>query len=540
MTTITADQTTQPSAMAPFRHRTFTFLWISNVASNVGTWMHDVGAGWLMTELSPSPMLVAAVQAATTLPIFLFALLAGAVADIVDRRKLLIGVNVAMGVAAAVMAVIVYVQLMTPWLLLAFTFIFGTGAAFIAPAWQAIVPKLVPREDLSSAIALNSMGINISRAIGPALAGFLIVGAGLASPFLINALSVIGIVAALWWWTPPSSPTTSLPPEHVGGAIRAGLRYAVNNGPLKATLIRAATFFLFASAFWAMLPLIAREVLSGGATLYGLLLTSIGAGAVAGAFLLPMVKKRLGADTLVAFGTIGTAAVLLVMAVANHQMIAIAAAAIAGLSWIAVLSSLNVSAQTSLPDWVRARGLSIFLTVFFGSMSLGSLIWGQVASIWTIPSALIVAAIGALAMIPLTRRAHLGLGESLDLTPSMHWPEPVLASKTTPDGPVMIQVTYQVAENDRSAFRSLMSVLADSRHQGGGYRWSLMNDAADPNSFIETWWEASWLDHQRHHARVTEEIRRLQEQIAALQINMIKPATKHFVMPTSDGPDGGR
>ncbi len=540
MTTITADKRTPPSAMAPFRHRAFTFLWLATVASNIGTWMHDVGAGWLMTELAPSPMLVAAVQAATTLPIFLFALLAGAIADIVDRRKLLIWVNVAMGIAAAVMAVLVHVQLMTPWLLLAFTFVFGTGAAFIAPAWQAIVPKLVPRPELSSAIALNSMGINISRAIGPALAGFLIVAAGLASPFLINALSVIGIVAALWWWTPPASQRTSLPPEQVGGAIRAGLRYAVNSGPLKATLIRAAAFFLFASAFWAMLPLIAREVLSGGATLYGLLLTSVGAGAVAGAFLLPIIKRRLGADTLIAFGTIGTAAVLLLMAIASHQVIAIAAAALAGLSWIAVLSSLNVSAQTSLPDWVRARGLSIFLTVFFGSMSIGSLLWGQVATIWSIPSALIIAAIGALALIPLTSRARLGQGETLDLSPSMHWPEPVLATDKTPDGPVMIQISYHVANADQKAFRRLMSALADSRRQGGGYRWSLMNDAADPERFIEAWWEASWLDHQRHHARVTEEVRQLQEQIVALQIDKIAPTTQHFVMPISNDAEGSQ
>ncbi|MEM9629042.1 MAG: MFS transporter [Pseudomonadota bacterium] len=535
MTSITADSKSPPSAMAPFRHRAFTFLWIATVASNIGTWMHDVGAGWLMTELAPSPMLVAMVQAATTLPIFLFALLAGAIADIVDRRRLLIWVNVAMGIAAALMAALVHLQLMTPWLLLAFSFVFGTGAAFIAPAWQAIVPKLVPKEELSSAIALNSMGINISRAIGPALAGFLIVGAGLASPFLVNALSVIGIVAALWWWSSGTTART-LPPEHIGGAIRAGLRYAVYSGPLKATLVRAAAFFVFASAFWAMLPLIAREVLQGGATFYGILLTAVGAGAVVGAFLLPVIKKRLGADALVAGGTIGTAAVLLIMATVNSQVIAVIAAALAGLSWIAVLSSLNVSAQTSLPDWVRARGLSIFLTVFFGSMSLGSLGWGQVASIWDIPTALIVAALGALAVIPLTWRAHLGQGEALDLTPSMHWPEPVLATDTTPDGPVMIQVTYRVEAADREAFQALMPALADSRRQGGGYRWALMNDAADPERFVESWWEASWLDHQRHHVRVTEDSRKLQERIAALQKETTEPTVQHFVMPTaSDG-----
>ncbi|MEM1312905.1 MAG: MFS transporter, partial [Pseudomonadota bacterium] len=400
--------------MAPFRHRAFAVLWIATVASNVGTWMHDVGAGWLMTELAPSPMMVAAVQSATTLPIFLFALLAGAVADIVDRRRLLIGVNVALGVLALAMAAVVHLGLMTPWLLLLFTFAFGTGAAFMAPAWQAIVPKLIPREDLPSAIALNSMGVNISRAIGPALAGLLIVGAGLAAPFLVNAVSVVGIVAALCWWRPAAPPATGLPPEHVGGAMIAGLRYALNSPPLKATLARAAAFFLFASAFWAMLPLIAREVLAGGPTLYGVLLAAVGAGAVGGAFLLPRIKAALGPDGAVAAGTLGTIAVMLAMAAAPTHAVAVAASALAGLSWITVLSSLNVSAQTALPDWVRARGLSVFLTVFFGSMSLGSLFWGRIATVFDLSTALIASAVGAAILLPVVRRARLQKGAGDD------------------------------------------------------------------------------------------------------------------------------
>ncbi len=505
-----------PSAMAPFRHRAFAVLWLATVASNIGTWMHDVGAGWLMTELSPSPLIVAAVQAATTLPIFLFALLAGAVADIVDRRKLLILVNAAMAVAAGLMAGLVQLELVTPLLLLAFTFLFGTGAAFMAPAWQAIVPRLVPRDELSPAISLNSMGINVSRAIGPALAGFLIVGAGLAAPFLVNALSFLGIIAALWWWRQAPKVPTGLPKEHVGPAIRAALRYALNSPPLKTTLLRAAAFFIFASAFWAMLPLIARSVLSGGPTLYGTLLAAVGAGAVCGALVLPAIKTRLGPDRTVAAGTLGTAGVLVALAVLPDQVIAVLAAGVAGLSWIAVLSSLNVSAQTALPDWVRARGLSIFLTVFFGAMSAGSLLWGQVAAIWGIPAALLAAAIGAVLMIPLTKRARLGQGEALDHTPSMHWPEPVLSLGEAPDGPVMIQVEYRVSEKESASFRALMAELADSRRRGGGYRWALMQDAADPERYLETWWETSWLDHQRHHGRVTEADRALQERIARL------------------------
>ncbi|MEM0990511.1 MAG: MFS transporter [Pseudomonadota bacterium] len=515
--------------MAPFRHRAFAVLWIATVASNIGTWMHDVGAGWLMTELAPSPMMVAAVQAATTLPIFLFALLAGAVADIVDRRRLLIWVNVALGIAALGMTAVVHLGLMTPWILLIFTFLFGTGAAFMAPAWQAIVPKLIPRQDLPAAIALNSMGINISRAVGPALAGFLIVAAGLAAPFLVNALSVVGIIAALWWWRPEAAPKTGLPPERVGGAIVAGLRYAWNSAALKATLVRAAAFFLFASAFWAMLPLIARETLAGGPTLYGLMLAAVGAGAVGGALILPKVKARLGADGTVAAGTVGTALVMVAMATVPNQGAAIAAAALAGLSWIAVLSSLNVSAQTALPDWVRARGLSVFLTVFFGAMSVGSLAWGQVASLTGISTALIAAAAGAALMIPLTWRAKLQQGAGMDLAPSMHWPAPVLTGDAPPDGPVTVQVAYRVAPANQPRFLELMSRLAASRRRGGGYRWALMRDAADADCFVESWWEASWLDHQRQHQRVTRDDQKLQEEIAALLDDGATPVVRHFI-----------
>lgn len=442
-------ETTAPGAWSPFAHASFTVLWLATVVSNVGTWMNDVGAGWLMTELSPSPLVVAGVQAATTLPVFLFALLAGAVADIVDRRKMLIVVNALKFVIVTALAILVAADEMTPLLLLVFTFLIGTGAAFLAPGWQAIVPKLVPRAELSSAISLNSMGINVSRAIGPALAGFLIVTLGLWSPFAVNAASFLVILAALLWWTPPKEPERKLPPEHVGAAIAAGLRYAVNSGPLKATLVRAGSFFAFASAYWAMLPLIARQVLEGGPTLYGVLLASVGAGAVGGAIFLPRIRKALGTDKTVAAGTIGTALVLVAFAIMPNPVVAATASVLAGLSWIAVLSSLHVSAQTALPDWVRARGLSIFLTVFFGAMSGGSLVWGQVASVAGIPTALLIAAAGAVLLIPLTWRAKLGQGEELDLAPSSHWPEPILHLDDAEDrGPVMIQITYDVAPTD--------------------------------------------------------------------------------------------
>ncbi|MEL6101662.1 MAG: MFS transporter [Pseudomonadota bacterium] len=528
-----ADHT--PSAWAPFGYPAFSVLWIATVISNVGTWMNEVGAGWLMTELSPSPLVVASVQAAATLPIFLFALLAGAIADIVDRRKMLITVNALTFLVVTALATLVYLDMMTPALLLVFIFLGGTGAAFMAPAWQAIVPKLVPREALPPAIALNSMGINVSRAIGPALAGVLIVGLGLWSPFAINAASFLVILAALWWWTPPQDAKRTLPTEKVGRALLSGLRYAANSKPLMATLIRAAAFFVCASAYWAMLPLIARDVLNGGATLYGVLLGAVGAGAVGGALILPRLRGQLGSDLTVAAGTICTAIVLAAFALLPYPIAAVGASAMGGVGWIAVLSSLHVSTQTSLPDWVRARGLSIFLTVFFGAMSGGSLIWGQVASLFGIPTALLIASAGALVLIPITWRAKLNKGTGADLSPSGHWPEPDYRLDSDAGArPVMIQITYAIAQPDAEHFIALMHELVRERRRGGGYNWSLMEDSAAPGTYVETWFEPSLTDHMRHHARVSEADRALQERVLALQAAG-QPDVRHFIQPNTKG-----
>ena len=520
----------ESSAFAPLGRRAFAVLWVATIISNVGTWMNDVGAGWLMTELSPSPLVVAAVQAATTAPVFLFALLAGALADIVDRRKLLIVVNLLMGVAATALALIVAADFMTPALLILFTFLLGAGAAFVQPAWSAIVPQLVGKNELSAAVALNSMGINVSRAIGPAFAGFLIVAVGLYAPFALNALSFVGVIVALVWWRPTPSTGPRRAPEHVGAAIRAGLRYALNSGPMRSTLVRAAAFFASVSAFWAMLPLVARETLDGGATLYGVMLAAVGAGAVGGALLLPKIKTKLGPDRMVAAGTIGAAAALLIHALVPIEAAGIAACALAGVAWIAVLSSLNISAQKALPDWVRARGLSIFLTVFFGCMAAGSLVWGQVASLFGVSAALAAAAATALLLIPLTWRVKLAGAAPLDHAPSAHWPEPLLAGDVEDErGPVMIQIRYQVAAAKRAEFLARSAALARMRRRAGAFEWSLMEDAADPTRFVETWREASWIAHLRTHDRVTESDKALQDALRALTID--DPSVAHFLAP---------
>lgn len=522
----------QATAWAPFGHIAFAVLWTATVISNVGTWMHDVASGWLMTSLSPSPLMVALVQAATTLPIFLFALPAGAFADLVDRRRLLIAVMAILAVSTLSLGLLVFLGLVSAWVLLAFTFLSGAGAAFVAPAWQAIVPQLVPRSELQPAVALNSVGINISRAIGPALAGLVIASVGIAWPYLLNALSFLIVIAALLWWRPPPKKESHLPAERLWTAISTGLRYARASGPLRSTLIRALAFFLFASAYWALLPLIARQELGGGPELYGVMLGAVGVGAVGGAMFLPMLKKRLGADALVAAGTAGTALVLAVFALIKLPEVATAACLVAGASWITVLSSLNVSAQVALPDWVRARGLSIFITVFFGAMTLGSVVWGQAATVLGIPTTLLIAAAGAVAGALVSWPAKLQQGAELDLSPSSHWPEPIVAGEIEPDrGPVMVTVEYCIDPETAAAFLTAMEDLKAARHRDGAYAWGLFEDAAVPGRYLEYFIEESWLAHLRHHERVTEADRAIQEKILALHVGDGEPIVTHFLAP---------
>ncbi len=498
--------------------------------------MNDVGAGWLMTSLSPSPLMVSLVQAATALPIFLIALPAGALADIVDRRRLLLVVSSVMATTAMAMGLLALAGAMTPFLLLLFTFALGAGAAFVAPAWQAIVPKLVPSGELHSAIALNSVGINISRAIGPAFGGVAIAALGVASPFLLNAASFGAVVVALLWWRPQPLPPRHLPAERFFAAIRAGLRYARASAPLRATLVRAAAFFFFASAYWALLPLIARRELGGGPELYGLLLGCIGAGAVGGAFLLPVLKARLGADNLATLGAIGTVGVLVVFALARDPIAAAAASGLAGASWIAVLSNLNVSAQIALPEWVRARGLSLFIAIFFGSMALGSVVWGQVAVLFGIPAALLAAAAGAVLGVLFSRPFKLHRGAGLDLNPSMHWPAPLVAGNIEPDrGPVLVTTEYRIDPKDATAFLDALSALSAARRRDGAFAWGVFEDVAEPGRYLEYFFEESWLEHLRHHERVTEADRALQERVQAFHGGKTPPRVSHFLAPAGEG-----
>jgi hypothetical protein len=382
---------------------------------------------------------------------------------------------------------------------------------------------------MTPAIAVNSVGVNISRVIGPAITGVIIAGFGIAAPFWLDAFSNAGVIGVIFRWRPaPRATVRSLPAESLTGAIRAGVRYARYNAPLRATLVRAVGFFLFASAYWALLPLVARNQLQGGATLYGTLLAAIGAGAVGGAFFLPWAHARFGADGVVVHGEVGTAAALVLFGLAQQPWVAVLACLLAGVSWIGVLASLNVSAQTVLPDWVRGRGLAVYVTVFFGSLTLGSALWGVVAQHLGLPAAHFLAGGGALIALWVTRGFKLHSGPAVDLTPSMHWPEPVLAAGVDQDaGPVLVTIEYHVAAENREAFLAALVFLCRERRRDGAYDWNVFQDTAHPERMIETFLDDSWLDHLRQHRRVTRADRAVQDQVRRLVRE--EPRVTHYI-----------
>ena len=517
------------SPWQPLRRPLFRSLWIAAIASNMATWMHDVGAAWMMTTLAPSPLMVSMVQASTSLPLFVLALPAGAFADVFDRRRLLLLTQGWMLLAAAGLAVLTSAGLTGPVVLLGFTFAIGIGTAFNAPAWQAIVPEIVPRQALPSAVALNSAGINLARAIGPALGGLIVARLGPQAAFGLNALSFIGVMVVLYRWR-REKPTSPLPPEHLLGAMVAGIRYARYAAGFKNALGRAFLFVFPASAMWGLLPLLARQELNFGATGYGILLGAVGLGAVGGAYFLPRLRKKIAVDKLTTGATLIYAMVLLALAMLRHEPLMVIVMLISGAMWITMLTSLNVSAQSVAAGWVRARVLSVYLIVFFGSMAIGSIVWGALANALTMTPVFFIAAAAAVVGTIANRWLPLASTEGIDLSPSLHWPAPnVDAPAEGEQGPAMVTVEYHIESNSKAEFQKIMRRLRASRLRDGAIQWHLFNDPKSHDRFLEVFMVGSWTDHLRQHERVTASDRELQDQIRKLLRDATEPVVSHFI-----------
>ncbi len=515
-------------SFAPLRRPVFAALWAATVLGNTGSFMRDVASAWLVTDLSPSPAAVAMIQAAATLPIFLLAIPAGVLSDILDRRRFLIAVQLMLALVSLCLLLLSRGQMLTIELLIALTFAGGVGAALVGPTWQSIVPELVPKPELRNAVALNSLGFNIARAIGPAAGGLLLASFGPSTTYGADVASYALVIAALLWWKRSPHADDGLS-ENFLGAFRAGLRYARSSRDLHVALLRAAVFFLFASGVWALLPLVARQLLGGGAGFYGLLLGAVGAGAIGGAVLLPRLREKAGSDTLVLGASIVAAAVMALLALAPPKPVAVVLLLVLGAAWIAALTTFNGVAQAILPNWVRGRGLAIYLMVFNGAMTAGSLLWGTVGSGIGVPATLWLAAAGLVAIASIFHRVKLPSGEA-DLDASNHWPEPLMAEPVAHDrGPVLILIEYRVEQPQRGEFLSALYRLEPVRRRDGAYAWGITEDAADPQRYVEWFLVESWAEHLRQHRRVSHAGADLQGEVLRFHVGDAPPKVDHLL-----------
>jgi MFS family permease len=517
------------SPWTPLFHTWFRWLWIASVASNIGTWMQNVGAAWMMTTLAPSALLVALVQTATNLPVFLLGVPAGAIADIVDRRKLLLITQGGMLAAAAALGALTLAGATGPWTLLWLTFALGLGSTMNGPAWQAIMPELVPRKELPSAIALNSMGFNLARSIGPALGGLVVAAVGAGAAFALNAISFVGVMIVLYQWKrkPEHLPIT---PETVGAAIWAGMRYVRFAPPMHAVLWRSGTFVISGSALWSILPLVAKVELHSESSGFGLLLGCLGVGSIAGALMISRLRQ------LFSFNAIATASVVLfgLVNIALAYLASFAAVALAllagGVAWMAVNSTLNTAAQTSLPAWVRARGLGVYLLVFQGAMAVGSVIWGEIATHFGLRTTLLVAGIALLAAAAATFRLQLSGSREADTTPSNHSTEPPLLIEREPEhGPVLVTVEYMIDPARGAEFINIMQSVRRIRRRDGAIRWSIYEDTTAPGRYLETFVVESWAEHLRQHSRSTMADHEIKIEARAFHLLEQPPKVTHWI-----------
>lgn len=511
-----------PRAFLPLRHAAFRALWLATLASNVGLWIQNAAAGWMMTMLDPRPLMVSLVQVASMLPVFLLALPGGAVADIIDRRRFLIGVQAWVLGTGLVLSALAAMDAIGPWGLLFFTFLIGAGSALTWPAWSATTPELVPREDLVSAIALNGISFNLARAVGPAIGGVALGLAGPAAAFALNAATFLVLILALVAWRREPGAASRLPKEHLLSAMRAGLRFVSASPAMHAAIIRACVFFFFAAAIWGLFPLLVRDRLGLGPEAFGLLLGVVGAGAVAAGFLLPALRARMDRGSMVFWASLLAAGAMAVLAVVTHWLPAVLALLCYGGAWIAAGSTLSAAAQLAAPAWVRARAIAIHQLSFFGCMAVGSVISGWLGDRIGVGPTFGALALGAVAAAFAVRRWRLDGPAPLAAASGVTLPRPqapaaALSGLLAEDsGRVLEVVRYRIDPERRAEFLAVMREVRRVRLRGGAVTWRLYEDVALPDRWVELWAVENWEDHLREQARLTEEDRETLARAAAL------------------------
>jgi len=524
---------TQPapagSAWAPLRHGMYRALWIASLTSNLGTWMQSVAAVWLMTTLTTSPIMVALVQTAASLPLVFLALPAGALADMVDRRKLLLISQTWMLLAASALGALTMLGYEDPWWLLGLTAALGIGTALTSPAWLAITLELVPRSELPAAVALSSASLNLARAVGPAIGGLIVAAFGAGVAFLCNAVSFLAVLGVLLAWH-REPPVSTLPREHVFGAIRAGMRFVRHSPALKRILLRVGLFVFFTSAIWALLPVLARDRMQTHAAGYGVLLGFMGIGAVMGAIALPRVRMSLSVDRIVDVSGVVFAVGLVVLGLVPSFALACGLLMACGFAWMAPLSSLNVETQSVAPAWVRARGLALHLLVLQGGLAGGSALWGWVADRVGSAVTLQIAGAGLAVAVLVSLRFRLRPTAHIDLSPAVHWPaKEIIEAADYDDGPVLVSVEYEIDPAREEEFLRIMEIVRRMRRRSGAWRWGVFRDAARPSVYLESFLVESWLDHLRQHERMTVTDRDLSYRARAFHVGEKPPIVRHLI-----------
>ena len=517
------------AAFAPFKTVVFRNLWLATFAANVAMWMNDVTAAWVMTSLSTSPVMVALVQTASTLPVFLLGLPSGALADIIDRRRYFAATQLWVALTALTLAALSLSGALTAPLLLALTFANGIGLAMRWPVFSAIVPEVVPREHLGEAMALNGISMNLSRVVGPVAAGAIIAALGSGVVFVLNVvLAAAAFTTIVRWHSTPR--TSTLPGERFVGAMRVGWQHVMQSPRMKVVLVRIFLFFLQSSALLALLPLVARALPGAGPGSYTLMLACVGGGAVVAAMYFPRWRARYNRDQFVLYGTLVHALMSVVAVFAPNLWIALPAIAVLGMAWISTANSLTLAAQMALPNWVRARGMAVYQVALMGGAAGGSLLWGQVAGLFSVRIAVTAAALVGPALWLLTRRLTVEGGEDPDFSPVSPSHPPQTDLGIGPDeGPVMVTVDYQIDPAQAEAFAEVMRLTRSARLRQGALSWGLFRDPMLPGRYIEYFIDESWLEHLRRNERITAADAGLREQRLALHLGADPPKVQRFV-----------
>jgi MFS family permease len=517
------------ATFAPFRTVVFRNLWLATFAANIGMWMNDVTAAWVMTSLTTSPVMVALVQTASTLPVFLLGLPSGALADIIDRRRYFAATQLWVALTALMLATLALTDSLTAPLLLALTFANGIGLAMRWPVFSAIVPEVVPRDQLGSAMALNGISMNLSRVVGPVVAGAIISAVGSGAVFVVNVLLASAAFATILRWR--SEPRTStLPGERFVGAMRVGWQHVMQSPRMKAVLVRIFFFFLHSSALLALLPLVARDLHGAGPGTYTLMLACIGGGAVVAALYFPRWRQRFDRDQFVIGGTVAHALMSVIVVFAPNIWIALPAIVVLGMAWISTANSLTLAAQVALPNWVRARGMAVYQMALMGGAAAGSLLWGQVAGFSSVAIAVTAAAVVGPVLWLLTRRLTVEGGADPDFSPVRPANVPQTAFEVAPDeGPVMVTLEYLIDPADADAFAEVMRKTRRARLRQGALSWGLFRDTAAPGRYIEYFVDESWVEHLRRLERFTAADAGLREQRLAFHRGGQPPEVRRFV-----------